>query len=83
MKLKEILEEFSSTRAYLVVFRRYMLFMLRAWFLCKFRLCYVIEVVRCDDRRMVFIFNWMILIGLDLIDWSGSTGEFVRESGMV
>ena len=61
-KLKEILEEFSSTRAYLVVFRHYMLFMLRVWFLCEFRFCFMIEVVRCDDRRMVFIFNWTILI---------------------
>ena len=44
-KLKEILEEFSSMRTYLVVFRRYMLFMLRGWFLCEFGFCFMIEVV--------------------------------------
>ena len=67
-KLKEILEEFSSTRACLVVYRRYMLFMLRSWFLCDFTLCCMIEVVRCDDRRIIFIFNWTISAGSDLVD---------------
>ena len=67
-KLKEILEEFYSTKAYLVVYRCYMLFMLRSWFLCDFTFCCMIEVVRCDDRRIIFIFNWMILVGLDLVE---------------